>query len=207
MSYFRHEQEDRRHCVRQPGACGQRSRRRGQAGRLGVCDWPRAPTSSTTGLSSTASSQSAFSRILERKKHLLRPHDVLVTGRSRAIKVALVPPAVSRTVASVTLLVIRPRFPESGISHWLWYFLTSTIGRSAVERQIRPGMMIPTLPASSLAEVDVPLPSDADLDRLAEFTEASELAYQASLQVARLRREQLRDSLIQEIAGKLRGAK
>ena len=141
------------------------------------------------------------------ERHLLRPYDVLVTGRSRATKVALVPPAVSRTVASVTLLVIRPRLPESGISHWLWYFLTSSIGRSAVERQIRPGMMIPTLPASSLAEVDVPLPADADLDRLAELTEASELAYQASVRAARMRREQLRDSLIQEIAGNLRGAK
>ncbi len=138
------------------------------------------------------------------ERHLLRPYDVLVTGRSRATKAALVSPAVSRTVASVTLLVIRPRFPESGISHWLWYFLTSPFGRSAVERQIRPGMMIPTLPASSLAEVAVPVPSDADLHRLAEFTEASELAYQASIRAARLRREQLRDSLIQEIAGKLR---
>ena len=138
------------------------------------------------------------------ERHLLRPYDVLVTGRSRAMKMALVPPAVSRTVASVTLLVVRPRFPESGISHWLWYFLTSSIGRSAVQRQIRPGMMIPTLPASSLAEVAVPVPPNADLHRLAEFTEASESAYQASLRAASLRRELLRDSLIQEIAGKLR---
>ena len=141
------------------------------------------------------------------ERHLLRPYDVLVTGRSRAVKVALVPPAVSRTVASVTLLVVRPRLPESGISHWLWYFLTSPIGRSALERQIRPGMLIPTLPASSLADIDVPVPSEADLHRLAELTEASELAYQASIRAARLRREQLRDSLIQDIAGKLHGAK
>ena len=40
------------------------------------------------------------------EKHLLRPYDVLVTARSQAIKVALVPPAVSRTAAGVTLLVI-----------------------------------------------------------------------------------------------------
>ncbi|MDE2868720.1 MAG: hypothetical protein OXR64_11350 [Chloroflexota bacterium] len=138
------------------------------------------------------------------ERHLLRPYDVLVTGRSRTLKMALVPPAVSRTVASVTLLVVRPRFPESGMSHWLWYFLTSSIGRSAVQRQIRPGMMIPTLPASSLAEVAVPVPPDTELHRLAEFTEASESAYQASLRAARLRRELLRDSLIEEIAGKLR---
>ena len=138
------------------------------------------------------------------ERHLLRPYDVLVTGRSRTVKTALVPPAVSRTVASVTLLVVRPRLPESGIGHWLWYYLTSPVGRSAVERQIRPGMSIPTLPASSLVAVKVPVPSAGDLHRLAEFTEASELAYEASIRAARLRREQLRDSLIQEIAGKLR---
>ena len=58
------------------------------------------------------------------ERHLLRPFDVLVTARSGSVQVALVPPGVSRTVAGITLLVTRPREPESGMGHWLWYFLT-----------------------------------------------------------------------------------
>ena len=130
------------------------------------------------------------------EKHLLRPYDVLVTARAQAIKVALVPPAVSRTAAGATLLVIRPHRPESGAGHWLWYFLTSRIGRSAVARRVRMGMAIPSLPASSLAEISVPMPPDGILHRLAELIETSELAYQAGVHAARVRREHLRDSLV-----------
>ena len=36
------------------------------------------------------------------ERHLLRPFDVLVTARAGSVQSALVPPAVSRTVASVT---------------------------------------------------------------------------------------------------------
>ena len=43
------------------------------------------------------------------ERYLLRPCDVLVTARSGAIQVALVPAGVSRTVAAVTLLVVRPQ--------------------------------------------------------------------------------------------------
>ena len=139
------------------------------------------------------------------EKHLLRPYDVLVTARSQAVRVALVPPAVSRTAAGVTLLVIRRRRPEWGIAHWLWYVLTSRSGRLAVERQIRPGMSLPSLPASALAAVEVPVPSDAELHRLGELIEVSELAYQAGVGAARLRRETLRDSLVQYIGGNVPG--
>ena len=139
------------------------------------------------------------------EKHLLRPYDVLVTARSQAVKVALVPPAVSRTAAGVTLLVIRPRRPEWGIAHWLWYVLTSRRGRSAVERQVRSGMSIPSLPASALAQIEVPMPADAEIHRLGELIEISELAYQAGVGAARLRRKTLRDSLVQRFGGNVPG--
>ena len=61
------------------------------------------------------------------ERHLLRPYDVLVTARSGSIHSVLVPSEVSRTVAGVTLLVVRPKQPELGMGHWLWYFLTSTM--------------------------------------------------------------------------------
>ena len=133
------------------------------------------------------------------EKHLLRPYDLLVTARSHAVKVALVPPAVSRTVAASTLLVVRTHEPELGAAHFLWYYLASQNGRSAVTRRIRVGASIPSLPASALAEIDVPMPSEADLHRLAELIETSELAYRASVRAARMRRETLRDSLIRAI--------
>ena len=48
------------------------------------------------------------------ERHLLRPFDLLVTARTGSVQVALVPPEVSRTVAGVTLLVVRAKQPESG---------------------------------------------------------------------------------------------
>ena len=63
------------------------------------------------------------------ERHLLRPFDVLVTARAEPLQAVLVPPSVSRTVAGTTLLVVRPKHPESGMGHWLWYFLTSRFGQ------------------------------------------------------------------------------
>ena len=52
------------------------------------------------------------------ERHLLRPFDLLVTARTGSVQVALVPPEVSRTVAGITLLVVRAKQPESGMGHW-----------------------------------------------------------------------------------------
>ena len=62
------------------------------------------------------------------ERHLLRPYDVLLTARTGSSHAVLAPPEVSRTVAGVTLLVVRPRGVEWGMGHWLWYYLTSTEG-------------------------------------------------------------------------------
>ena len=51
--------------------------------------------------------------------HLLRPFDLLVTARAGFVQLALVPPQVSRVAAGVTLLVARPKAPESGMGHYL----------------------------------------------------------------------------------------
>ena len=98
------------------------------------------------------------------ERHLLRPYDVLVTARSGTIHVALVPPDVSRTVAGITLLVVRPKRPESGMGHWLWYFLTSSYGRAqlvqAHERHVHYHITFRKEPGR---EVQMPIPSDRDL--------------------------------------------
>lgn len=138
------------------------------------------------------------------EKHLLKPYDLLVTARSHALKVALVPPAITRTMASATLLVARPFSPDTGIAHYLWYFLTSQQGRAAAESRVAMGATIPSLSAAALGEIQVPLPSARDLHVLAKLAEASEAAYAAAVDAARLRRETLRDALIDAIVSEPR---
>ena len=133
------------------------------------------------------------------ERHLLHPFDVLVTARTGSIQVALVPSGVSRTVAGVTLLVVRPRHPASGMGHWLWYFLTSTHGRAQLAKQMTVSATVTSLSARSLGEIEVPVPSPRDLDLVARLVEASEAAYNSIVEAARLRREALRDAVIHEI--------
>ena len=133
------------------------------------------------------------------ERHLLRPFDVLVTARSGSIHAALVPPEVSRTVAGVTLLVVRPKQPELGMGHWLWYFLTSTHGRAQIEKRLTVSSTVTSLSASSLGEIEVPMPTQRELNLVARLVEASESAYNSAVEAARIRREAIRDSVIQEI--------
>ena len=133
------------------------------------------------------------------ERHLLRPFDVLVTARSGSAQVALVPPGVSRTVAGITLLVMRPKEPESGMGHWLWYFLTSTHGRAQLAKRMTVTATLKSLTARNLGEIEVFLPSAHALDVVARLVEASEVAYTESVAAARLRRETLRDAVIHEI--------
>ena len=133
------------------------------------------------------------------ERHLLRPYDVLVTARSGSIHSVLVPPEVSRIVAGVTLLVVRPKQPELGMGHWLWYFLTSTYGCAQIEKRLTVSSTVTSLSASSLGEIEVPLPSQRELNLVTRLVEASESAYNSAVEAARIRREAIRDSVIQEI--------
>lgn len=133
------------------------------------------------------------------ERHLLHPYDVLVTARAGSIEAALVPPGVSRMVAGITLLVVRANDPGSGMGHWIWYFLTSSFGRAEMNKRLVVTATLKALSASSLGEIEVPVPRLPELERLARLVETSESAYQSALDAARLRRETLRDSLIQEV--------
>ena len=142
-------------------------------------------------------------RGLRTERHLLRPYDVLVTARAGSVQVVLVPPDVSRTVAGITMLVVRPKAPESGMGHWLWYYLTSAHGRAQLAKRITVSATLKSLSARNLGEVEVPVPSLRDLDIVARLVEASEAAYTSAVKAARLRRDALRDSLIKEIERKI----
>ncbi len=133
------------------------------------------------------------------ERHLLRPFDVLVTARAGSIEAALVQPDVSRMVAGITLLVVRANDPGAGMGHWIWYFLTSRVGRAEMKKRLVVTATLKALSASSLGEIEVPVPRLPELERLARLVETSEAAYQAAMQAARLRRDLIRDSLIQEV--------
>ena len=136
------------------------------------------------------------------ERHLLRPYDVLVTARAGSIQAALVPTQVSRTVANVTLLVVRPHRADLGMAHFLWYFLTSTLGRAQVAKRLTSSTTVVSLSAANLGSVELPVPSRNELEKVVRLVEASEDAYSAAIKAARLRRETLRDSIIQDIASR-----
>ena len=134
--------------------------------------------------------------------HLLQPFDVLVTARSQAVKVALVPPGIARTVAAATLLVVRASDPGTGLAHFLWYYLASEQGRATIAARLT-ATSLPTLSARALGQVPVPKPPpDDQLSRLAEFIDAAEESRTSALEAVRLRHDVLRDAIIAEIAAK-----
>jgi len=136
---------------------------------------------------------------IKTEKHLLKPYDVLVTARATAVKVALVPPSITRTVAGATLLVVRPFEPGLGLGHYLWYFFTSAHGRAQVAARLTAGATIASLSARSLEQVMVPLPDESHLYRLTSLIEESERAYAAALESAQQRRTIIRDHIINSI--------
>ena len=132
------------------------------------------------------------------ERHLLRPFDVLVTARSGRIQSALVPTHISRTVAGITLLVIRPRRPESGMGHWLWYFLTSAHGQAELANRVTVNTTSYSLSATSLSEVEVPIPTPRRLDLMARLVEMTEEVYSSQMRAAQIRREVLRNAIVQD---------
>ena len=132
------------------------------------------------------------------RAHLLHPYDILVTARSHAIKVALVPPGVLRTVAAVTLLVVRTPDPGSGLAHFLWYYLSSGRGRAEITSRLT-ATSVPTLSARSLGEVPVPLPSSRELRLMPDLILESEWSRETALEAVRARHDVLRDAIIAEI--------
>jgi hypothetical protein len=134
------------------------------------------------------------------EKHILQPHDVVVTARSTVVKAALVPASVSRTVANANLLVVRPNVPEAGL--YLWWFFTSAYGRQLLESSMVPGATLMSLPASTLLDLEVPWPADAELFRLADLIEVSEQAYTAAREATAIRRNVIRDGVVNAIINK-----
>lgn len=131
--------------------------------------------------------------------HLLRPYDILVSARSSHVMASLVPPGIERTVASVTLLVARPRDVDA--APYLWWFLRSAQGQLQLKSRLTTGATVTSLSAASLGAVTVPMPAEREIPRLAKLIEAAEDAYQSEMEAARVRRETLREAIIADICG------
>ena len=133
------------------------------------------------------------------ERHLLRPYDVLVTARAGTIQTAMVPQDVSRTAAGITLLVVRPHEPESGMGQFLWYFLSSTVGKAHLAKRQTVAATAVSLSARSVGEIEIPTPTPWALDLLSRIVEASEDVYMQASMALQLRRELIRDSIIGSI--------
>ena len=92
------------------------------------------------------------------EQHLLQPYDVLVIARAGSVQVALVPPEVSMTVAGVTLLVVGPKNPDSGMGNWLRYFFSSTHGKSQIYKRLIVNAIVTSLSTANLSQIRVPPP-------------------------------------------------
>ena len=140
------------------------------------------------------------------ERHLLRPYDVLVTARAEAAQVALVPPRVSRTAAAGTVLVVRAPDPGTGLSHYLWLYLSSTPGRARIASRLNAGAAAALLSAKNLGAVEIPVPPPPILRTIPAFVEASEAAHEAGIRAATLRRHALVDAFMAGLEQRTRSA-
>ena len=147
--------------------------------------------------------EDGFARNIRTERHLLRPLDLLLTARAETPRIALIPTDISRSVAGATLLVVRPHRPETGISYWLWYYLTSAYGRAQLSRHRTRGGSLTWLSRRRLAELQVPVPAATEVAAMVRLVDAAEAAYTASAEAARLRREVLRDALVGDIVRRM----
>ena len=84
------------------------------------------------------------------------------------------------------------------MGHWLWYFLTSAHGQAELANRVTASTTSYSLSATSLSAVEVPVPIPRRLDLMARLVEATETVYSSEMRVAQMRREVLRDSIVQD---------
>ena len=114
------------------------------------------------------------------------------------IPAALVPPDVSGTVPGISRLVVHPNRPKSGMGHWPLYFLTSAHGQAELAKRITVNATSFSLSATSLSEVEIPVPAPRRLALMAQLVETSEEAYSSEMRAPQLRRQVLRDAIVQD---------
>ena len=84
------------------------------------------------------------------------------------------------------------------MGHWLYYFLASAYGQVQLAKRMAVNATSLSLSAKSLGEVEVPMPSVPRLNLMARLIESSEAAYDSEVRAAWLRREVLRNAIVQD---------
>ena len=136
------------------------------------------------------------------EKQVLRPQDLLVTSRTKnTVQAALFPEGYPRTVVNATILIVRPREKTPGVTQYLWAHITSRKGQAQLRGLLTTfGPTTTSISGENLMSLPVEIPGEEKLRKIAQLIEAGEEVYQASIEVARLRKHALRDAIIGEIA-------
>ena len=118
------------------------------------------------------------------ERFTLQSGDVVLMARGTGVRAGLITDAVAQqgVVASSNFLIIRPNSNEiSGAV--LTAYLNSELGKSALVGMGK-GSVIPSIPASGLRSLMVPVPSTLVQEQVADLREASQEAYRATLALA-----------------------
>jgi hypothetical protein len=128
------------------------------------------------------------------EKHILNPGDVVVTGKSTAVKAAVVPDNIGPAVANSTMLVLRTHRRGHGL--YLWWLFTSTRGREMLQSTMVRSATLSSLSPRGLANLEVPLPSEFEITLLEELIRTSERTYWSAKEAADIRRATVRDFFV-----------
>ena len=119
--------------------------------------------------------------------YVVRPDDVLVTGRGTILKFGLVGDATAGAVASANIIVVRPG--PKAIGPALFASLSSDVFRPRIELLRRGSTTLLSLSAKDLANIEVRMPSLDEQRRIASLVLEAHAAYRAAIEAAEIRRE------------------
>ncbi|NPU93596.1 MAG: hypothetical protein HPY82_16915 [Gammaproteobacteria bacterium] len=118
-------------------------------------------------------------------RYILKPGDVILMARGSAIRAGVVGEVANQKtlLATANFMIIRPRDPEAVSGAVIAAFLNSEPGKAALEN-ITKGSVIQSIPASGLRELKIPVPSQRNQAKIVALMQASQEAYQATLELA-----------------------
>lgn len=140
-----------------------------------------------------------FERPEKASAYLVRPGDILVTGRGTALKFGMVGPETEGAVASANIIVIRAQPTIEPAA--LYAILSSEAYRPKIELLRRGSTTLLSLSAKDLAKLEVQLPPLEEQRRIAALLIEARDAYRAAIDAAEIRRNLARQLINQRLFG------
>ena len=124
---------------------------------------------------------------LQREKYETKTGDLLISSRSTALKLAIVPPSLDSSLINATVIAIRslPRLHP----RLLAAYLSHPIGLAELESVAQSGSLQMNLTVRALGRLLVPVPTEAAQDQMVRLLEASDESFQSALDAAQIRRQ------------------